>query len=526
MPCTTIMAKNTTTEFVPSSIRNKRRNRRRLVLCDVVVFGIVAVAVVLKNSRTTDAFLLPNQLKNPSTYTTGQRRSLFMSTKSTNTTTAIPFFTNPKESRASTEFVRDNVESISNDIDDDGTDASVFPSLLKLASMHCASQALNTAVKLKIPDILDNDKLSVQEVARAIEARFAENSGADEDEELPLPCNRDALFRTLRLLTTIDVIKEELASDQESVSLSASATEASFRFSLTPLGRSLRTPSEEDKPSMASCVLHWMEEPLWDSWLELPDYIAEGGVEDKNDTLLPFERANGAVSSDEYYNQDDNPESLKNANEFVRLIHNHELEAVVTGFDWSIYGGHRLVDVAGNNGKLAEAITDHEPSLDCSCLDLKSVIDAIPEGQEPQNVKLIPGNVLDPNTIPDCEVLLMKHFCDRCMWFDDQTVEILRSCKTVLERSGENEIAPAVRRRIVIADAVLPDCGKASSQNKNELPLYLDAMYMLVGRERQRTRSEWKALAEASGLKLAGVVDTGVPSCSLIVLELWPKLSP
>jgi len=272
-----------------------------------------------------------------------------------------------------------------------------------------------------------------------------------------------------------------------------------------------------------------MEEPLWDSWLELPDYIREGGFEDKNDTLLPFERANGAVSSDDYYNTEDHPESLKQANNFVRLIHDHELNAVTQSFDWSQYKHQRLVDVAGNNGKLASAIAESEPDLQCSCLDLPSVIQNVPMEHRPHNIKLVPGNVLDPNTIPDCEVILMKHFCDRCMWFDDQTVEILRSCKTVLERSGSNsqhqQQHPQPPRRILIADAVLPDCGTIDASN--QLPLYLDAMYMLVGRERQRTRSEWEALASSAGLRLSTVINTGVPSCSLIVLELLPhELSP
>ena len=192
------------------------------------------------------------------------------------------------------------------------------------------------------------------------------------------------------------------------------------------------------------------------------------------------------------------------------------------------------MDVAGNNGKLAEAIARSEPSLECSCLDLPSVIENIPRDQAPQSVRLVSGNVLDPDSIPDCEVILMKHFCDRCMWYDDQTVEILRSCKTVLQRSAMAAAPPQqlhMRRKIVIADAVLPDCGTlhdtSSKKNPNklqlQLPLYLDAMYMLVGRERQRTRSEWKALADEAGLTLSGVIHTGVPTCSLIVLE--PKVS-
>jgi len=403
-------------------------------------------------------------------------------------------------------------------IDDE---TSMFPDLLKLASMHCASQALNTAVKLKIPDLMGSQTLSIEELAQRIEV--SDNSKRNKDTKKHISCHRDALFRTLRLLATIDIVREERASDLQTSQLSSMSSEPLFRFSLTPLGMNLRTT---EKPNMASCILHWMEEPLWDSWLELSDYIREGGVEDTDSNMLPFERANNGISSDYWYNKNDHPESLKNANEFVHLIHDHEVQAVVNGLNWSYYKNQRLVDVAGNNGKLAEAIAAFEPTLQCSCLDLPSVVESVPSDKVPRNVKLIPGNVFNPETIPDCEVILMKHFCDRCMWSDDQTIEILQSCKTVLQRSSDN-VSPSeerTRRKIVIADAVVPDCGRVNETN--QLQLYLDALYMLVGRERQRTRSEWKYLAQAAGLTLSGVIDTGVPSCSLIVLEPKSDLSP
>lgn len=435
----------------------------------------------------------------------------------------MPFFTNPKESkddiRKQHGADRKNIVT-GGGIDESGN--SVLPGLLKLASMQCASQALNAAVRLKIPDILGEQRMSVEELAKGIEEAIPLEDDDDED----LPCNRDALFRTLRLLTSIDVVQEELVP--ASSASSAMSADSSFLFSLTPIGRALRT-NNDGATSVGSSILHWMEEPLWNSLLEIPDYIRDGGYEDKSLTLNPFERANGAVPSDEYYNQDDHPLPLKRANDFVRFVHDQELRAVVDGFGWSDYGNMRLVDVAGNNGKLAEAIAASNPTLECSSLDLPSVINNIHPEDLPSNVALVPGNVMDPDTIPDCEVLLMKHFCDRCMWFDDQTVEILRSCAEVLQRSHRNDPSNAssggsIGRKLVVADAVLPDCGTVDASN--DLPLYMDAMYMLVGRERQRTRSEWKALAEAAGLCLTEVIDTGVPSCSLIVLEPRIQLSP
>lgn len=509
---------------MPSHLHPHRKEfhlllRNRGILDELFVafsIGIIAIALLLHDVNGFAFHQAPavnqhsHNTNNQNHCRNGQQLSFLQSTKSS----GVPF--NANASSTQPNYLHSNTD----DTGDDESEASLFPGLLKLASMHCASQALRTAVKLKIPDLLDHQTLSVEELAVRIEAS---NKARNEE----MPCHRDALFRTLRLLATIDVVREEPASPLASLSLSM---ESSFRFSLAPLGRSLRTKTTNTgPPSMASCVLHWMEEPLWNSWLELPDYIREGGFEDPEDTLLPFERANGGVSSDEWYNARDHPESLRHANDFVRVVHNHEIEAVVQGFDWSYYQDQRLVDVAGNNGKLAEAIARSEPSLECSCLDLPSVIERIPRDQAPHNVRLVPGNVLDPDSIPDCEVILMKHFCDRCMWYDDQTVEILRSCTTVLQRSAAKADAPSlVRRKIVIADAVLPDCGSlhdtsSTNQLQLELPLYLDAMYMLVGRERQRTRSEWKALANEAGLTLSGVIHTGVPTCSLIVLE--PKVS-
>jgi len=509
---------------------------RREKVCNGGIFrnGFVAFGIAISLfPYATDAFSfqgLINQNYKNALPRAHLRWSVLYSTKDNASlnATSIPYFVNPRDtpieptvsiSMSTIETPRDIQANNGENVKD-----SMFPGILKLASMHCASQALSTAVRMKIPDFLGEKTMSVEELARLIENANPSNKGLDKEERLP--CHRDALLRILRLLVTIDVVREELAEEGQGFQISPSMSMgSSFRFSLTPLGLNLRT-SPTNEVSMSSSILHWMEEPLWNSWLEVPDYIREGGFEDKEDTLLPFERANGAVSSDDYYNQDDHPESLKHANDFVRLIHEHELKAVVEGFDWSHYKNQRLVDVAGNNGKLAEAIAESEPSLDCTCLDLPSVIGSILPEQQPKNVKLVSGNVLSPDTIPDCEVILLKHFCDRCMWFDDQTVEILRSCKTALQRSGQinprtDELQP--RRKLVIADAVLPDCGNINEQN--ELSLYMDTMYMLVGRERQRTRSEWKALGEAAGLRLSGIIETGVPSCSLIVLEPKDDLS-
>jgi hypothetical protein len=150
---------------------------------------------------------------------------------------------------------------------------------------------------------------------------------------------------------------------------------------------------------------------------------------------------------------------------------------------------------------------------------------------------LIAGNVLDePSTLPsNCyDVILLKHFLDRCMWNATQTIQILKSCHAALVQSSGI---------FIIAEAVLPDIGAASNADRDNshsdkvdssssstddaaaaasaasLSLSMDAMYMMVGREGQRTLQEWRDVAQASGFVIEHVQHTHIPSCSILQLR-------
>jgi hypothetical protein len=362
--------------------------------------------------------------------------------------------------------------------EEEGTDDDTFLPLLKLASAHCASQALYTLVQLGIPDILGSNLCTLQEISNSIGPTT----------------NTDALLRTMRLLTTVGILNEHDVQD---------GGDDTIAFSLTKTGHALRT-DKNSNGSMAPCIQHWMERPLWMSWLELPDYIRGEGYQ----SLLPFDRANEGISSDFYYNAQDHPESLQRANAFVRLVHEREMQAVVQGFDWASLGSQRVVDVGGHYGTVMAAIAKKHPQLDCYSLDLPEVVASAPTGA-PAGVQLVGGNIFDSSTIPKCHVILMKHFLDRCMWTEDESVAILQSC------------ADTGAKVIVIAEAVLPDIGHNNTNTDSQhVSLYMDALYMLVGREGQRTQAEWGALATQAGFRVRGdATPTLVPSCSILVLE-------
>jgi SAM-dependent methyltransferase len=351
----------------------------------------------------------------------------------------------------------------------DTKDEDALLPILKLASQHFASQALHAALRLQIPDIMGDQKMSLNDIA----------------EKIGDMTNKDALLRTLRLLTTIQVVHEHNQSD-------------GILFSLTSLGKHFRRDSATST-SLASCICHWMERPLWNSWLKLPEYIS-GEMESGS----PFAMANDGISSDYWYNEKDHPQSLACANDFVRLIHTHEIDAVVNGLDWTMFQNKSLVDVGGHFGNLVAAIANREPSIDIFCLDLPDVISKAPKREK---VTFVPGDVLNAATIPSCDVLVMKHFLDKCMWTDDETIQILKNCHGALNKNGT----------LVIAEAVLPSYGEVSEDNS--MPLYLDALYMLVGREGQRTEAEWETLAHQSSFEIKQMKKTNVPSCSLIVLH-------
>eukprot|EP00563_Minutocellus_polymorphus_P018037 CAMPEP_0197718850 /NCGR_PEP_ID=MMETSP1434-20131217/2838_1 /TAXON_ID=265543 /ORGANISM="Minutocellus polymorphus, Strain CCMP3303" /LENGTH=391 /DNA_ID=CAMNT_0043303541 /DNA_START=193 /DNA_END=1368 /DNA_ORIENTATION=+ len=384
--------------------------------------------------------------------------------------------------------------STANDGEPTGSDAA--QSLMELASRHFASQALNAFVKMGVPDILGADFMSIEQISGLLDEGISSNSQRRN-------VNRDGLLRIMRLMAAEGILEQSSAP----INGSSSTEEQKVTFGLTAKGNLLKSGGQQ---ALASVVLHWMEKPLWNAWAELPDYVAgdcvveqgneEAGKEAKN--ALPFEKANG-MSSDDYYCQE-NAESLKNANEFVRYISAEEERAVLSGFNWSQLSGKTLLDVGGHQGKIMSLIASKYPGIKCKCFDLPEVVSSV---TALEGVELLGGDIFDGD-LPSCDVIFMKHFLDKTMWNEEQTIQILSSCRDTLPDDGQ----------IIIAEAVLPDdCVNASGANR--LHLYVDVLFLLVGREAARTETEWTSLVEKAGLRVDWITATSAPSCYMIVLS-------
>lgn len=239
---------------------------------------------------------------------------------------------------------------------------------------------------------------------------------------------------------------------------------------------------------------------------------------------LPFERANNGVSSDFYYNHQDTPKSLDIANRFVRWIHELEMDTIANCYDWGVASKHGLtvVDIGGHYGTVLSEVVISYSGLNAISMDLPEVIASSPRGADGtlNGVQLVAGDVFNASSIPKGDIFLMKHFLDRCMWSEDETVQILKNCRQSFFDPGKNASPSNYHQHLIIAEAVLPDVGALDDSTPSQVTsLHMDALYSLVGRERQRTLAEWKLLAQEAGWQIVSLASGLVPSCSVLVLE-------
>lgn len=347
----------------------------------------------------------------------------------------------------------------------DESDASVQP-LLRLACAHFTSQALNAVVKLGVPDILGDDAKTIGEIA-------SEAAGSP---------NEEALGRSMRLLCTAGVFNESFRSNGDP------------SYALTSAGALLQTQrSPLTQPSLACCVSHWTDKPLWDAWSALPDYVAGRVAE------TPFESANG-MTFVEFMRR--NPQSAVPYSEFVRFVSAGEIPALLDAFDWESLSGSTVVDVGGGHGAFMTAVADRFPSIDCVNLDLPEVVAEAPVPRA--GVRHLGGDMFDPSTIPPCDTIVMKHVL--ADWDDKDCVAILTSCRSALPDHG----------RVVIAEVSLPDGEEANRPEQTQV--FVDTLLMLAGNRGERTKSRWAKLAAAAGFEVELVAKTSSLSVDVTLL--------
>ena len=358
--------------------------------------------------------------------------------------------------------------------------------LLQLTQSHFAAQALFGFVQLGIPDVLDaSHAMTVDEIVSRLK-----------------PTNivrHDVLFRCLRLLCTVGVIQE----GAKVVGRTSQST-----FSLTDMGELLRT---SDSEGMIPFVMHWMEDPLWNAWSQLPNYLTGN-----EDARPPFDTANGMSASEYYAN---NLNSQRHRNAVARYASSKEITSILDAIcsdnsylNETTLSGKTIVDIGGGYGDLLFETKRSIPTIGtCYCIDLPDVIQKAISANNNKDgtVNLVAGDMFDYKTIPECDVIFAKHVL--CDFSDLDVVRALQSFHKMLSPSG----------KLVIMDAVLPNGDDLNG--KWNPAVSFDVLLMLSGRRGERSRLEWSNLACEAGFVLDEVVST---SSVTVDLAIFSKITP
>jgi 2-polyprenyl-3-methyl-5-hydroxy-6-metoxy-1,4-benzoquinol methylase len=269
--------------------------------------------------------------------------------------------------------------------------------------------------------------------------------------------DEDSLNRLLRALVAVGVYAEQ-----------------DGLFENTSLGEGLLS----DRPDSLRPLARTLQDPaLWAAWGHLGHSVRTG----EN----AFQALHG---EDVWTHRQGNPTQNAIFNDTMAALSWSVAGAVAEAYDFS--GLSSVVDVGGGQGALLEAVLARHEHLTGTVFDLPHVV-----AKEPRSSALQSRWAAEAGSffqaVPSADAYLVKSILHD--WPDERCVQILRNCAAALNPDGV----------VLVVELVLDRTGY-------EVDAALSDLNMLVlpgGRE--RTESEYAALFDAAGLRLARVVDTG-----------------
>lgn len=321
--------------------------------------------------------------------------------------------------------------------------------LLDLINASWTTQAIATAVELRIPDLLAARPRDIEDLARASS------------------CHTRSLARLTSALASLHLVEQ--CGDGT--------------IALTAAGALLRTDSDDS--------LAWWSllsgRSLWTSWASLADSIRTGQSARR--------RAGGTDDFAAYVRDRAASEAFNRAmSNLTRPI----AESIVEAFDFA--GVDRLVDVGGGHGRLVGTILNAYPESRGIVFDLEHAIsgaaDELTRMGVTERCELVAGSFFDE--IPaGSDVYLLKSVLHD--WDDEHCAVILRQCARAM-RSKSDKTA-----RLLVIERIRPDRFAPTSRDRSIARSDLNMLVCLGGRE--RTKGEYRSLFEAAGLRLVRVVD-------------------
>jgi len=312
---------------------------------------------------------------------------------------------------------------------------------------YIASAALYVAITLNVADHLASGPKDVAELARL--------AGADED----------ALFRILRLLTSLGIFAEA----------------GPRRFALTPSSELLR----KDVPGSLRGIAAFLPDPFhFKVYASLIDSVRTGKT-----------AADSALGMPVFEYLAKNPEYSAVFNDAMTAFSAPVVNAALEAYDFSGIG--LLVDVAGGHGEVLMSILKKYPNVRGVLSDVGHVI----EGAKP---RITIAGLADRCQAVPCDFFaavpeggdayIMKHIIHD--WDDARATTILKNiAKAMGAKRGK-----VILFESVIADGAAPDLGK-----------FIDIEMLAWPGGKERSAAEFRALFAGAGFELTKIVPTNSP---------------
>ena len=317
--------------------------------------------------------------------------------------------------------------------------------MFRMITGFWVSQIIGVAARFGIAEHLHGGAKSAEELARL--------TGTEPS----------ALFRLLRAAASLGVF--QLGADD--------------RFSLTPLGETLRSGvpgSMREMAIMQTSKGHWLP------WGKLEDAVRTG----KAQAVATL----GCELFEHYATAPEEAAAFSGAMGNLSALVASEVAAHV---DTS--GLTRAVDIGGAEGTLISALLAKNPSLEGIVFDL-------PHVTANAEAKLAALGLLGRCTVvagdffknvPSADLYVLKQILHD--WNDEQAATILRNCVKAMTPGG----------RIAIVEMVIPD-------DRSSTPAQLmDVNMLAILPGRERTQAEYTALLADAGLRFERLVATHSP---------------
>ncbi len=314
--------------------------------------------------------------------------------------------------------------------------------LTGIAGKLLLARALGIAADLGIADLIADEPLGMEQLAEAT------------------GCDRDALFRLLRMLGGHGVFAEDDAG----------------RIGLTPRAELLRADHPDSLREMF--VLGW-QDIHWNTYQALPEAVLTGET--------AFEIAHGQAFFDYLAAH---PEVNALFDRRMSTVSRIENDAVAQAYSFADHAP--IIDIGGGQGGLLAAIVAQHPGIGAALYDQPQVLTdpaRLREADLLNGVARIAGDFF-ADVPPGFGLYLLKRIIHD--WDDERAIAILRRCRDSMSSAS----------RIIVIDAVM------SSGNEPDPGKDLDLSIMALTPGRERTADEFGALFEAAGLRLLRVIPT------------------